>query len=40
MMSVTLFKQNSAEDYVLRGFSQSEILDFTNLSENAQLFNC
>lgn len=28
-MSVTLFKQNSAEDYVLRGFSQSEILDFT-----------
>lgn len=27
-MSVTLFKQNSVEDYVLRGFSQSEILDF------------
>lgn len=31
MMSVTLFKQNSAEDYVLRGFSQSEILDFTGV---------
>ena len=30
-MSVTLFKQNSAEDYVLRGFSQSEILDFTGV---------
>lgn len=30
-MSVKLFKQNSAEDYVLRGFSQSEILDFTGV---------
>ena len=30
-MSVKLFKQNSAEDYVLRGFSQSEILDFTSV---------
>lgn len=30
-MSVTLFKQNSAEDYVLRGFSQSEILNFTGV---------
>ena len=31
MISVKLFKQNSAEDYVLRGFSQSEILDFTGV---------
>ena len=30
-MSVKLFKQNSAEDYVLRGFSQIEILDFTGV---------
>lgn len=30
-MSVKLFEQNSVEDYVLRGFSQDEILDFTGV---------
>ena len=32
MISVKLFKQNSAEDYVLRGFSQSEILQVLMLA--------
>lgn len=30
-MSVELFEQNSVEDYVLRGFSRDEILDFTGV---------